>query len=115
MIAAVLNFEITSESFEGGVIARMRGDLDVQGVEQARVEMLRIEAQEPALLVLDLSRLSFLDSTGMGLLAAAGAHARDAGRRLVVVRPGPLVGRAFALAGFEDAWEVVDSPEEVLP
>ena len=39
---------------------------------------------------------------------------QKAGRRLVLVRPGPLVSRAFNLAGFEDAWEVVDSPEEAL-
>jgi anti-anti-sigma factor len=110
----MLNFDMTTKEFQGGVLLCLRGDLDVQTVDDAREEMLRIEATEPAMLVVDLSGLSFLDSTGMGLVAAAHLHAADAGRRFVVVRPRNPVNRAFLLAGYTDVWETVASVDEVL-
>ena len=45
----------------------------------------------PALLVLDLRELTFMDSTGLRVMVSADARARDDSRRLVVVQ-GPGVG-----------------------
>jgi anti-sigma B factor antagonist len=109
-----MNFELTSERREDAVILAIRGDLDLQTVEQARRELEAIEAEEPELLVVDLSSLSFMDSLGMGLIAGCHVHAIDAGRRFVVVRPPGQVGRPFELAGFSDVWDLVGSVEEAL-
>jgi len=70
-------------------------------------ELAKVEADQPALLILDLSRLSFLDSAGMGVIAAAQARATEAGRRLAVVRPPYSVRRAFEVSGFGDVIDVV--------
>jgi anti-anti-sigma factor len=57
--------------------------------------------------------VSFLDSAGMGVIAAAQARATEAGRDLVVVRPPYSVRRAFEVSGFGEMLTVVDDIESI--
>jgi anti-anti-sigma factor len=59
------------------------------------------------LLVLDLSGLSFMDSSGMGVVAAAHARAVEAGRRFVVVGPPFSVRRAFEISNLHEVITIV--------
>jgi anti-anti-sigma regulatory factor len=57
--------------------------------DRATAEIERIEATGAQVLVFDLSGVSFLDSTGMGVIAAAHGRAEEACRRFAVVGPPP--------------------------
>jgi anti-anti-sigma factor len=59
-------------------------------------------------LVLDLSDLTFLDSTGLRTVVTADERARESGRRLVVVRGPDAVQRVFAITRLEERLEMVD-------
>ncbi len=91
----------------------LRGDLDVETVQLVRTQLDDIEADPPPLLVIDLSGLSFMDSTGLGLVAAAHARATEQRRRCVVVRPLAPVDKAFSLTGLADVFETVRSVDEI--
>jgi anti-anti-sigma factor len=67
-----------------------------------------VEAEGPAVLVLDLSDLTFLDSTGLRTVVTADERARENGRRLVVVRGPDAVQRVFAITRLEERLEMVD-------
>jgi len=109
----VLNFDIESRIEGDRAIVTVRGDLDLQVAPRVVEEITKVEGDRPALVVIDLSGLSFLDSSGMGVIAAAQARAVDAGRRLVVVRPPYTVRRAFELSGFDEVITVVESLEAI--
>jgi hypothetical protein len=51
------------------------------------------------LVVLDLRELAFIDAAGVRTIVNAGIRARQAGRRLVLLRGLPNVDRVFTLAG----------------
>jgi anti-anti-sigma factor len=52
--------------------------------------------------VIDLSRLTFLDSVGLGVLVRAWQSAVEVGRPTMVMRPGnPRVMRTLAMAGLD--------------
>lgn len=104
----MLNFDVESRVEDDRTIVSVRGDFDLQVAERVVAELEKVEKSEPALLVIDLSRLSFMDSSGMGVIAAAQARAVEGGRRLVLVRPPYSVRRAFELSGFEDVVTIVD-------
>ena len=76
-------------------------------------ELRRVEADEPPVVVLDLSRLTFLDSTGLRCLVTADERARDAGRRLVIVRGPEPVQRVFTITRLEERLEMVDDASAV--
>jgi anti-anti-sigma factor len=83
------------------------GELDISTFDAAQQRVEEAEQANPELLVVDLSRLTFVDSTGVRLVLLADARARDAGRRLAVrLGDGPAL-RLFAALGLVDKLEVL--------
>ena len=111
----MLNFELAVETEGTSALVTIRGDLDLQVAERVAQELTGIEASEPEVLVLDLHGLTFLDSSGMGVIAAAHARATAAGRRFALVAPRPLVIRAFEVSGLADTVTMLDDVGEVYP
>jgi anti-sigma B factor antagonist len=59
-------------------------------------------------LVLDLSGVTFMDSTGLKVLLAVHQRARLAGGRLVLAAPTRSVRRVVDITGLDDTFEVRD-------
>jgi stage II sporulation protein AA (anti-sigma F factor antagonist) len=111
----MLNFDLKTETEGTSALISIRGDLDLQVAERVVDTLTRIESTEPALLVIDLSGISFMDSTGMGVIATAHAHAEEAGRRFVIVRPPAGVRQAFELSRLDTVITTVDELADVYP
>jgi anti-anti-sigma factor len=86
------------------------GELDLASSEEVEAELKQVESSAPAILVLDLRELEFMDSTGLRTVLAADARARERGGRLVVVRPPEEVDRVFRLTRMDQHIELVDEP-----
>ena len=111
----LLNFDLQTETEGSSALVRIRGDLDLQVVDRVADALARIESDEPELLVIDLSRLSFMDSTGMGVIAAAHIRAVDAGRRFAIVIPPPGVRQAFERTKLTEVITTTDDLANVYP
>jgi anti-anti-sigma factor len=98
------------ETVEGDGLVRLvlQGELDLSTVSKVEEELRRAEAAEPALLALDLSQLTFLDSTGLRLIVTADQRAREQGRRLAVVKGPDPVQRVFAITRLDERLEMVE-------
>jgi anti-anti-sigma factor len=107
--------EIETEVGDGLVRLALRGELDLSSVTKVEDELKRVEADGPGVIVLDLSRLTFLDSTGLRCLVTADQRARESGRRLVLVRGPDPVQRVFAITRLEERLEMVDDATSVKP
>jgi anti-sigma B factor antagonist len=114
-VILVLNFDLQTETEGSSALVRIRGDLDLQVVDRVADALARIESDEPELLVIDLSRLSFMDSTGMGVIAAAHIRAVDAGRRFAIVIPPPGVRQAFERTKLTEVITTTDDLANVYP
>ncbi len=91
--------KISSMVDNGTVSLALEGELDLAGAPDMEASLAAIEQDEPARLVIDLSRLQFIDSTGLRLLLQADAHAKEQGYELVL-RPGTqAVQRVFEVTG----------------
>jgi len=112
----VLNFDVATAKDGEKALVTFTGDLDIQVARQAAEAVERVEAEgPPELLVIDLSGLSFMDSSGMAVVAAAHARAIEAERRFVIVNPKGGVRRAFEVSGLDQAIESVDEVSSVYP
>jgi anti-anti-sigma factor len=65
------------------------------------------EGSRPGQLTVDLSRVTFMDSTGIRLLLQAREHAARRGASLVVVHGPDEVMRVLELVGLGDQLEIV--------
>jgi anti-anti-sigma factor len=107
--------EVTIEADGPAVRLALAGELDIASAGQVERELAQVEQDPPATLVLDLRRLAFMDSTGLRIVVAADARARDAGRRLVVVRGPEAVQRIFRMTRLDERLDMVDDPTDVAP
>jgi len=100
--ALMLPFTVERQVSDGTARIIVRGELDMETGPRLDEEIRGVEAEGPAVLVLDLRGVSFFDSTGLQLVLDADVRAREEGRRFVVL-PGdgePL--RVLELADVAD-------------
>jgi anti-anti-sigma factor len=100
--------DVMTEDRNGLVHVALVGELDLSSVAKVQEELRRVEASAPSTLVVDLSKLSFLDSTGLRCIVTADERARAEGRRIVIVRGPDAVQRVFAITRLDDRLEMVD-------
>ena len=92
------------------------GELDLSSALTFEEELRRIEDRsQPSLLVLDLTSLKFMDSTGLRLILSAHARAMNRGRKLAIVQGGDAVRRIFRLTGVLDRLNFVDGEPAATP
>lgn len=105
--------ELETRRGEGLVQLMLRGELDLSTVQKVEDELEAVEGGEDKLVVLDLSGLTFLDSTGLRLMVTADQRAQKDGRRLVIVKGPETVQRVFSITKLDETLEMVDDLSEV--
>lgn len=105
--------EITTEEVGGQTRMALVGELDIASAPQFEEGLKKVEANGPGVLVLDLRKVEFIDSTGLRAVIAADERARGAGRRFVLVRGTPAVERVLSVTQLDQRLDIVDDPESV--
>jgi anti-sigma B factor antagonist len=105
--------DVSTEDRDGLVHVALVGELDLSTVAKVQEELRRVEGSSPATLVVDLSKLTFLDSTGLRCIVTADERAREEGRRIVIVRGPDAVQRVFAITRLDDRLEMVDDVSSI--
>ncbi len=96
------------------LVVTLSGDIDVATAPQVRSDLLPLIHQGPPVVVVDLSAVSFLDSTGLGALLAVQrrADALDVALRLAAPRRGPR--RALHITGLDRVFDVYPTLADAL-
>lgn len=104
--------EIRCEASGRHHLLELSGELDLAGVGVLNAELNRVADDGAELTVVDLQRLTFIDSTGLSALFYALERAKAERRRFVFTRSSPEVERAVHLSGLDQALALgPDAPE----
>jgi len=97
---ALLAGELTIRSERHGLTHTLAvsGELDLATAAGVETELKAVEATDAQLIILDLSGLTFMDSSGVHLIAAADARCTAAAKRLRLLRGAPHIQRVLTLA-----------------
>ena len=82
------------------VLVRPRGELDLATAPKLRAAIAAAMAFASVTLIVDMTGVTFVDSSGITELLAAHALAHAAGRSFIVRRPGPSL-KLLRLLGIE--------------
>ncbi len=96
-------FSITTRSLPSVHVVALHGELDIASADGVADAIVGVAGST---VVVDLSDLTFMDSTGIGALAVARRRILSEGQgQLVVTRPSEIVRKALEIVGLS-AWIV---------
>jgi len=94
------SFGVTARDIKGGRVLELSGELDVSTCQGLVSKLVGVPG---SLVVIDLSKVSFMDSSDLGVINRARRTAMEEGGVLVVSRPQPMVHRVLQITGL-DIW-----------
>ena len=108
--------EPTFEVAEYGrwAVMRVTGEIDMATAPRLRQHVLNVTARKPSGLVLDLDRVEFIDSTGLGVMVGAAKRMRmiDGGFRIVCSQP--HLNELFKITRLNEVFDLYESLEDAL-
>ncbi|MGH6654162.1 MAG: STAS domain-containing protein [Actinocrinis sp.] len=105
MYGSALDVEIWLD--RGRTVGELVGELDMYSAPRLREELLAVPAPAAYRVALDLSRLEFIDSSGLGVLIAAVKRARAGGGALCLIAPPPQVASMLRITGLDKVMPIV--------
>jgi anti-sigma B factor antagonist len=106
-VSDILHIESSTAAGDVMIVA-FRGELDMAGLESARTALSEAAQARPRILVVDLTGLEFMDSSGAGVLIGAHRRAAAAGQRLVVLNGSATPHRVLSVLGLDRHLEMID-------
>jgi len=109
----MMGIAVNATDPEGRAVLSLAGELDLSQVPVAEQTFRSIERRKPETLVIDLSGLTFIDSSGLRLVLEADQRARLDGRRLVLIQGPETVHRVFLIALLDKRLEFIRDLSEL--
>lgn len=91
--------QIDVREVDGACVVLVSGEVDLASAGDLRSALATAAAQRPARLVVDLTAVSFVDSSGLGAIAGGLRAQREHGGGLDVVGAAAHVRRVFEISG----------------
>jgi anti-anti-sigma factor len=91
-------------------VVALEGEFDLASVPEAEERIAAAERDHPRELVIDVSRVTFMDSSGLRVLLAAHQRAQEQGRGFALVRGSDAVDRLLKVTGLAGRLRLLDAP-----
>lgn len=102
MTTQAIHFRVATATLPDGVrVVTAEGDIDLATAPELQRELAAVIADGADRVLVDLSAVGFLDSTGIGVLIAA-QRSMPPGGRLVVLAGQPRIMRVLELTGVDE-------------
>lgn len=101
----------TPQPFGDGVCLALSGEIDLSRSPELRTALLQAATAKPARLVLDMSGVTYMDSSGVATLVEALQKINAGGGKLVLCGLQPKVKSIFQIAKLDTIFAIVDDTE----
>ncbi len=94
--------DIRTEKSGDNLIAYISGEIDHHNAKQAREQLDKIiDLEQPTAFGLDLSGVSFCDSSGLGLVMGRMRKCLSVGCSITILNPSPAAKKILEIAGMD--------------
>lgn len=101
-----MKLDIKSEN--GAAIAVIKGEIDHHTAKSLREELDKfVITMQPETLAIDLGNITFMDSSGIGLIIGRYKLLKECGGILEIRRPQPYIRRVLKLAGIDRIVKII--------
>ena len=109
-----MELSVTTSHHDDVSVVTVEGEVDVHSASQLRQALDQEIADGHVRLVLDLDEVSFLDSTGLGVLVGRLKLVRNASGWLRIVCSSDRILRVFRITGLDKVFGIHASVDEAL-
>ncbi len=109
-----MEVSVTSQQSGDRTVVRVAGEIDVYTAPALREELAAQQEAGPVDLVVDLTDVPFMDSTGLGVLVGALKRARTSGGDLRLVISQEKVLKVFRITALTQVFDIHATLEEAL-
>jgi anti-sigma B factor antagonist len=96
------------------VVVSVSGEIDLDTAPTLREELLRVLSDGPPHLVLDIAKVGFLDSSGLGVLVGTLRRARMLGGSVRIAAPNRQVLEILQMTGLDTVFPVHDTVDDAV-
>ena len=104
----------TEEHESGTPVISVMGEVDLSTSPALEQTVLEVEEDRAGEMIVDLSRCSFLDSSGLRALLATAERSEQPSKRPAIVLSNPSVMRIFQLTKYDALFEIYPTVEAAV-
>jgi anti-sigma B factor antagonist len=109
-----VEFSITQQTVGGFPVVAVQGEVDLSSAPELRRALTAVFDGGSSSVIVDLTGVGFLDSTGLGTLVAARASAATAGGQVAVVCDQGRLLKLFTITGLDGAFAIHASIDDAV-
>jgi anti-sigma B factor antagonist len=109
-----VNLSVSTEDVDGHRVVSVRGEVDVYSAPTLRKCLQESMDEQYNDLIVDLTDIAFIDSTGLGVLVAGQNRAGELGGKLSVVCSQERVLKLFRITGLDEVFAIHPTRDEAL-
>lgn len=111
----VQSFGVVEEDRDGTIVVAVSGEVDVATAPDLREHLASIaESGDGRPVVVDLSGVTFIDSTGLGVLISTRKRCEDDARPLAIVIVEPRILKVFEITGLTELFAIYASLDAAM-
>ena len=99
-------FDVATNVLDGQALLHLAGELDCATAPRLRMALNDLRDRTVTTLVLDLTRLTFIDSSGLHEIVVALERQRESGGQLVLRDPSPATRRVLEMVGLSQVLRI---------
>jgi anti-sigma B factor antagonist len=108
-------FSVTSETLDRSrALVALRGEVDIYTAPRLKERLLELLDGGATGIVVDLSAVTFIDSTALGVLIGGVRRLRDVGGSMALVVTTRTVERVLTITGLDRVFAIHDTREAAL-
>lgn len=107
-----MDLVLGSRNENGWAVLEVQGEVDLYTSSQLRDAILRLTEEGENRIVIDLTNVSFMDSSGLGILVAALKRARERGGEVALVFGEGSVQKILGITGLDKVFPTHSSVGE---
>jgi len=97
------------------MFVNLSGELDQSTTEQVRLRLMTtLVAHDIKHIVFNLKALTFMDSSGIGIILGRYNQVKSLGGRVFVIGMNPVVDKVFHMAGLNQIITVIDDERQIM-
>ncbi|MEP6599400.1 MAG: STAS domain-containing protein [Actinomycetota bacterium] len=109
-----MELSLNSSVVDAVPVLEVGGDVDVYSSQALRERLDALLVEAPHSVVVDLSQVAFLDSTGLGTLVESLKQAEELGGTLQIAGPQDRVLKLFRITGLDSVFAIHDSVDRAI-